>query len=143
MLVVSRTTGDSAYSTYLKNPTTIDAGLAAAGATRIGELGKADARKLGEEAQDKVIANWIDKLWLPLAQVLAENELLSVTTTETLKQMQARTIPILVELDSDYAPPKELMNLRQGTSLHAIYILSITIALIAILAAAGVMKMSQ
>ncbi|OEU16079.1 flavo protein, partial [Fragilariopsis cylindrus CCMP1102] len=58
--------GDSNYTTYLVNPTTIDKGLTAAGATRIGDMGKADAnakKQLGNDAQDKVIARWKEELY--------------------------------------------------------------------------------
>ena len=35
--------GDSSYPTFLQNPTTIDKGLTAVGAKRIGDMGKGDA----------------------------------------------------------------------------------------------------
>jgi sulfite reductase alpha subunit-like flavoprotein len=100
--------GNSTYTTYLKNPTTIDQGLTAAGATRIGEMGKANANALGDEAQDKVIANWVKDLWVPLAKVLVDDEDVDV------KEMQQKTIPLLMKLDPDYTPPKELRTKTKG-----------------------------
>lgn len=98
-------------------------------------MGKADASELGENAQDKVIAKWVDKLWVPLAQALAENEKCS---SEVLKQMQASTIPILVELDSAYTPPTSFKE--RGTGFSAMYLVSCAIALIALLATFVIIK---
>jgi MioC protein len=102
--------GDSMYQTYFKNPTTIDAGLTAAGAIRIGDLGTADARKSGDNAQDKVIARWIESAWVPLAKALAREKDEDVN----LQQMQRKTIELLLELDPDYTPPKEYQKGSKG-----------------------------
>lgn len=91
--------GDSTYRTYLNNPSSIDKGLVAAGAIRIGEMGKADAHALGDLAQDKTIARWVEALWIPLAKALCAPD--EVDT----KSMQAQTIPLLMKLDPDYTPP--------------------------------------
>lgn len=91
--------GDSAYTTFLKNPTTIDQGLTKAGAKRIGGLGECDASEMGEKAQDKVIKKWSNDMLLPLAKALAETD-----EVDTAK-MQAATIPLMVKLNPDYAPP--------------------------------------
>jgi sulfite reductase alpha subunit-like flavoprotein len=103
--------GDSNYPTYLKNPMTIDQGLTAAGATRIGDLGKANANALGDDAQDKVIARWISDLWLPLAKSLSNDDDDKVNVAE----MQRQTIPLLIKLDPDYTPPKELQKKRKNS----------------------------
>lgn len=100
--------GDSGYTTYLKNPTTIDAGLTAVGATRLGEMGKADAKGMGEKAQDKVISRWVSDLWKPLGKSLADESDIDV------KEMQKKTIPVLMKLDPDYTPPKELQTKKDG-----------------------------
>jgi hypothetical protein len=115
------TQGDSGYTTYLKNPTTIDEGLTAAGAERIGEMGKADASEIGDKAQDKVIARWMDDIWLPLGTALVggdddDGNTSTTTTAEALKEMQARTIPILKEIDPDYEPPKDLLPQKSTTT---------------------------
>ena len=102
--------GDSMYTTYFKNPTTIDAGLTAAGAIRIGDLGTADARKSGDNAQDKVIARWMESMWVPLAKALAEEKEEDVN----LQHMQQKTIELLMELDPDYTPPKEYQKGIKG-----------------------------
>ncbi|CAJ1952244.1 unnamed protein product [Cylindrotheca closterium] len=91
--------GDSNYTTFLKNPTTIDQGLQKAGAKRLGELAKCDASAMGEQAQDKVIQKWSKDMLLPLAKALAATE-----EVDTAK-MQAETIPLMVKLDPDYTPP--------------------------------------
>ena len=93
--------GDSTYSTYMKNPTAIDAGLTAAGATRIGTMARADANALGEDSQDKTITRWIDGLWIPLAKAISAQSIVDT------KAMQGNTIPLLMKLDPDYVPPKE------------------------------------
>jgi sulfite reductase alpha subunit-like flavoprotein len=108
--------GDSMYATYLKNPTTIDAGLTAAGAIRIGDLGKADAKKSGDDAQDKVIARWMESAWVPLAKALVAKETKDDENVNVnLQQMQQNTIQLLLKLDPDYTPPKEYqMGSKKG-----------------------------
>ncbi|KAG7370342.1 flavodoxin [Nitzschia inconspicua] len=130
--------GDSTYPTYLKNPTTIDQALEAAGATRMQPLGKADAHQMGEQAQDKVIQRWIDDLWLPLAKALT-------TTTTTIndndkgvvdaKEMQRQTLQLLKRLDPDFKITASVggsnnNNLNSTTVLLAMAIL---VALVAVL----------
>ena len=103
--------GDSGYTTYLKNPKTIDQGLTVAGAKRIGELGAADASQIGDKAQDKTIARWMDDIWAPLGKELTST---SAASAEKLQEMQSKTIPILQEIDPDYKPPKELLATKNG-----------------------------
>ncbi|MGK3739081.1 MAG: sulfite reductase alpha subunit-like flavoprotein [Bacillariaceae sp.] len=131
-------TGDSNYTTYLVNPTTIDKGLTAVGAKRIGEMGKGDAnaKKLGNDAQDQVIARWKEELYIPLAKALSTSTSTdAVKDVKDVKEMQADTIPILMKLDKDYTPPKEF---RKGISITTVggipivyLILGIIVALIA------------
>jgi sulfite reductase alpha subunit-like flavoprotein len=112
--------GDSTYTTYLKNPTTIDLGLQAAGAQRIGALGQADAHQRGEQAQDKVIQTWMETIWPPLTEAIAIANMVSSSTTTTITAtttttttppavdygaMQRRMIELLREVDPDYKPP--------------------------------------
>jgi sulfite reductase alpha subunit-like flavoprotein len=111
--------GDSTYTTYLKNPTTIDSGLQAAGAQRIGALGQADAHQRGEQAQDKVIQTWMETIWSPLMEAIALANMVSSSTTTTsitttptstppvvdYGAMQRRMIELLREVDPDYKPP--------------------------------------
>lgn len=93
--------GDSSYPTKFKNPTTLDAGLTAVGAKRIGEMARADANAMGDDAQDKVIKRWVQKIIVPLAKALADD-----SEVDTIS-MQSKTIPLLVKLDPDYTPPSE------------------------------------
>jgi len=63
--------GDSHYTTFFQNPTAIHDAMTAAGATRVGELGKADASGTGEMEQSKVIERWIEGIWDDLAKIIA------------------------------------------------------------------------
>jgi len=123
--------GDSAYTTYLVNPSTIDKALTAAGAARIGEMGKADAnaKKIGNDAQDKVITRWKEDLYIPLAKALSVQD----NTGKNGKEMQTDTIPILMKLDPDYIPPKEFLK---GTSTVGIPIVFLMLGLIVAMVAA-------
>jgi MioC protein len=62
--------GDSHYTTFFRNPTTIENALSTAGATRVGELGKADASGTGNMEQSKVIERWINSIWKDLQTVI-------------------------------------------------------------------------
>lgn len=97
--------GDSSYDTYLKNPKAIDSGLQKVGAEPIVNMGKANANAMGADAQDKVIAKWVKDLWIPLAKALASDD-----KDVDVKAMQQKTIPLLMKLDPDYMPPKELQT---------------------------------
>lgn len=124
--------GDSSYTTYLRNPTTIDKGLATVGGKRIGEMGKANANAdLGEdEAQDKVIKRWVQDILTPLAKALCDTK-----EVDTLA-MQSKTIPLLMKLDPDYTPPAGASDNKFSTTI----ILSILVALIAAIVAMFVMN---
>jgi len=63
--------GDSHYTTFFQNPTAIHDAMTAVGATRVGELGKADASGTGEMDQSKVIERWIEGIWDDLAKIIA------------------------------------------------------------------------
>jgi len=128
--------GDSAYTTYLVNPTTIDKGLTAVGATRIGEMGEADAnaKNIRDDAQDKVIARWKEQLYIPLATALSIPD----DTAKNVKEMQADTIKILVKLDPDYIPPKEYLKVMPTRGIPIYFlILGLIVALVAILLVAN------
>jgi sulfite reductase alpha subunit-like flavoprotein len=121
--------GDSTYPTYLQNPTTIDKGLTSAGASRVGDLGKADAHQIGDKAQDKVIAKWVEGLWVPLAKALTDT-----SKRPDLVEMQKSTISILQELDPDFKK-------SSGGFPPYIYVVGVLVALIAILMGSGVLKL--
>ena len=97
-------------------------------------MARADASEIGENAQEKVIANWVEKLWIPLAKVLAEDEPGGSVSAHALKQMQVNTIPILVKLDPDYVPPSTFQDEPKG-AFPAIYVVGVAIALLALLVA--------
>eukprot|EP00934_Nitzschia_sp_Nitz4_P008274 Nitzschia sp. Nitz4//scaffold111_size72815//23262//24098//NITZ4_005784-RA/size72815-processed-gene-0.64-mRNA-1//-1//CDS//3329533162//8264//frame0 len=101
--------GNSSYPTYLKNPITIDKALTASGAIRIGELGKADAKNSGDNAQDKMIEKWIETIWVPLAKKLAKND----PPVDT-KPMQAKIISHVMKLDPSFKPPNDLYKAAAG-----------------------------
>lgn len=93
--------GDSNYTTYLQNPTTIDNAMKAAGATKLIELGKADAKQIGEGAQANIIVKWKEDILIPLTKALAsepDDEL-------DLEEVQKSAIKIMTKIDPDYVPP--------------------------------------
>jgi sulfite reductase alpha subunit-like flavoprotein len=79
--------GSSSYATYFENPTAVNDGLQAVGATRVGDFGEADMQKRGEDSQRNVIARWKQGIWKELAQVLVEEPL----SPERLREIQAAT----------------------------------------------------
>lgn len=95
--------GDSHYSTYFRNPTTIHDALTAAGATRVGELGKADASGTGDMEQSKVIERWIEDIWDDLAKVLASEP----TERQVLDKARDETWGICLDIFPDWKPKKE------------------------------------
>jgi sulfite reductase alpha subunit-like flavoprotein len=136
LFFINKIAGDSTYPTYLKNPTTIDNGLTAAGATRLVDLGKADAHQIGEKAQDKVIAEFVENLWLPLAKALSDGD-----DDVDVKAMQEKTIPILMEIDPDYSPPKSQRSSNDGNISFVYLALGVLIAITAALVGTGVLKL--
>lgn len=95
--------GDSKYTTFFQNPSTINASLLAAGAWRAGLLGKADASGEGEDEQGKVIQRWVDGTWSKLARVLAEDP----PEPEKLQNAQKKTLELCEEIFDDFAPAKK------------------------------------
>lgn len=69
---------------------TIDEGLTIAGATRIGELGKADASGKDELSQANVIAKWKEGIWKPLSEAICESPP-RLPSEGALKSMQEHT----------------------------------------------------
>jgi sulfite reductase alpha subunit-like flavoprotein len=132
--------GDSTYPTYLKNPTTIDEALSKAGATRLQAMGKADAHQMGgDQSQDKVIQQWIDNLWVPLAKALTTaQEEESTTIIMDAAKMQQDTLQILQRLDPDFVVKEEKMtsnhaNNAGGSKITLYIVVGISVALLAIL----------
>lgn len=90
--------GDSNFTTFLKNPTTVDTALQSAGAQRVGEMGKADASGKGDQEQSVVVDRWIQKLWPQLANVLQNEETLS---SGRLEEIQRDTMALARKINPD------------------------------------------
>jgi len=87
--------GDSHYTTFFQNPTAINAALTSAGATRVGELGKADASGTGHMEQSKVIDRWINAIYEDLSKVVSssnktEDKVLQKASEETCTAIEKR-----------------------------------------------------
>lgn len=131
--------GDSSYPTYLKNPTSIDQGLTAAGGERIGDMAAADADGLREKGQDATIRRWVEGIWVPLAKAICSED--QVDT----KAMQVNTIPLLAKLDPDYTPPKEIVvgaggNGGLSSTILGVAGLSLVVAAVAVATSTANMK---
>jgi MioC protein len=94
--------GDSHYTTFFRNPTTIENALSTAGATRVGELGKADASGTGNMEQSKVIERWINSIWKDLQTVIDK----PMTEEDELKLKKAheQTWKLCLELYKEWKP---------------------------------------
>ena len=92
--------GDSNYSTFFENPRTIDAAMTAAGARRVGDLGKADASGTGDDEQHKVIERWVAGVWDELARVVASER----PGREVLDAAADGTWALCLEVFPDWRP---------------------------------------
>ena len=110
--------GDSKYTTFFRNPTKTDQALQLAGATRVGDLGKADA----SADQLAIIAEWIDGIWPALQGALAEQPL----SEERLEEMQRDTMTLCRSIDPEFMPEQ----IESTTSMSAL--LSILVVLLGI-----------
>ncbi|KAK1745743.1 flavodoxin family protein [Skeletonema marinoi] len=92
--------GDSHYTTFFRNPTAFENALSSVGATRVGELGKADASGTGNMEQSKVIERWIDSIWKDLQPVIDK----PMTEEEGLKLKKAheQTWKLCLELYKEW-----------------------------------------
>eukprot|EP00985_Skeletonema_marinoi_P000177 scaffold56_cov121-Skeletonema_marinoi.AAC.5 len=92
--------GDSHYTTFFRNPTAFENALSTVGATRVGELGKADASGTGNMEQSKVIERWIDSIWKDLQPVIDK----PMTEEEGLKLKKAheQTWKLCLELYKEW-----------------------------------------
>ena len=94
--------GDSNYTTFFENPRTIDEAMRAAGARRVGELGKADASGTGDDEQYKVIERWVAGVWKELAGVVEADR----PDREVLDAARDRTWKLCLELFPDWRPSR-------------------------------------
>ena len=115
--------GDSKYTTFFQNPEKTNQALELAGATRIGDVGKADA---ANGKQSEAIDKWIGGLWKPLEEALKNKELAS---QERLDEMQRDTIAICTEINPDFVPEPSSTT---ATSPMLLYVVAVLLALIAI-----------
>jgi len=138
--------GDSNYTTYLDNPTTITMALKAVGANELIKMGEADASQIGdgETSQRNTIIKWKEELWIPLAKAVAtaedkDNDESSVVDVD-VKNMQKGSIPILMKIDPDYTPPKEFGGRAGGAIPMHLLVVAVIVALIAALFLTGVIE---
>jgi sulfite reductase alpha subunit-like flavoprotein len=118
--------GDSKYTTFFRNPTVTDKALQAVGATRVGDLGKADASSVDPD-QLAVIGHWVDGIWPELQEIVKQPPL----SEDRLKEMQRDTIQLCRELDPDFMPePKQ--DTFAGTFFMSTY--AILVALLGVVA---------
>jgi sulfite reductase alpha subunit-like flavoprotein len=124
--------GDSKYRTFFENPTTLDQGLTAAGAKRIGTLGCADAshrksriRRDTEQLTDDqgaVIAQWTRQTIPQIIQTLQSTHPLSANQSTT---MQQRTNGISQLINPEFVPPKSSSQDKRGVTIKGIALLSL------------------
>lgn len=99
--------GDSHYTTFFQNPTTINKALTIAGATRVGEIGRADASGTDDMEQSKVIDRWIAGIWDELSKALGG----PAPGGDALEMAQEGTWGICLELFPDWKPARSLASL--------------------------------
>jgi sulfite reductase alpha subunit-like flavoprotein len=114
--------GDSKYSTFFRNPTITDAALRGAGATRVGDLGKADASSVDDQLA--VIDQWVDGIWSELRNTVDQPPL----PEDRLKAMQRDTIQLCRELDPEFMPEQN-GDISAGTTSVVLTALAILGAL--------------
>jgi sulfite reductase alpha subunit-like flavoprotein len=118
--------GDSKYTTYFQNPTVIDTALRHVGAQRIGPLGQADAaggihHPTRKKEQGTVIQEWIQDIWLPMAQVMmtqqqqsssSSSEVLSSNDDDDVRLgiLHDEMIRICREINPDFVVPPSARN---------------------------------
>lgn len=119
--------GDSKYTTFFRNPTVVNEALQLAGATRVGELGKADASsdQLGQ------IAKWMEGIWNELTIALDTQPPLS---KDRLKQMQRDTIQLCKGLDPEFMPEPKKSFGSVEMSMWTVVLSSVLVALLGVVA---------
>jgi sulfite reductase alpha subunit-like flavoprotein len=138
--------GDSNYTTYLDNPTTITMALKAVGANELIKMGEADASQIGETSQRNTIIKWKEELWIPLAKAVAAATAKGNDNDESsdagvdVKTMQKGSIPILMQIDPDYTPPKEFGGRSSAAIPMHLLAVAVIVALIAALFLTGVIE---
>jgi sulfite reductase alpha subunit-like flavoprotein len=130
--------GDSHYTTFFKNPTTIHRALTLAGATLVGEIGKADASGTGNMEQSKVIDRWIENIWGELAKTFADVDATTVTSNSNavheadfLDKARNETWEICLELFPEWRKKTAMANYASMMVGLYIPLLGILVAILA------------
>lgn len=126
--------GDSHYTTFFKNPTTIHKAMTLAGATLVGDIGKADASGTGNMEQSKVIDRWIENIWGDLAKAVtctATSDNTVITKSDQLEKARIETWEICLELFPEWRQKSGMTN--YASMMVALYIplIGIVVALLA------------
>jgi sulfite reductase alpha subunit-like flavoprotein len=130
--------GDSHYTTFFKNPTTIHRALTLAGATLVGEVGKADASGTGNMEQSKVIDRWIENIWGELAKTVADIDTTTATSNSNavhkadfLDRARNETWEICLELFPEWRKKTAMANYASMMVGLYIPLLGIIVAILA------------
>jgi sulfite reductase alpha subunit-like flavoprotein len=126
--------GDSSYTTFFQNPTAINEALLQVGATRLGDIGQADAQGTGDKAQAPVVERWKQALWKPLAEAVVKQPLLS---DDKLKAMQDFTCTLCAEINPEFEMPlarDSQDNSTMNNNPHLSMILATLVVVLAMLA---------
>ena len=128
--------GDSRYTTFFNNPTTIHKALLSAGAVQVGSLGKADAKGKGEDSQEKVIRRWIDGIWDPWKKVLNEQPKLTESIEEKLAKAKKETFSMsngLLDTGVDSNEKSEKSAWSAADGMYAILAFSLLFAILGVI----------
>lgn len=135
--------GDSKYSTFFKNPTTLDKALQKKGALRVGTLGKADASGEGSQAQSNVMKEWCNDIIKVVKDqvvdvVLHESLQEKKDIEEKLCHAKSFTCMLCKELFDDWEDEDEELKKTSAGGMN-----NFVIALIAVLAILIAMYMKK
>ena len=122
--------GDSNYTTFFRNPTVLNEGMLHVGATRVGPVGKADAKQTGDNSQANVIQRWKDDLWQPLAEAAVKEPL----PQEELQKMQDATISLCIKINPDFEPPSNFNQKKGLTASMPLAVMPVIMVILAIVA---------
>ena len=109
--------------------------MTAVGATKLLDLGKADAKQIGETSQANKIIKWKEDLLAPLAKSLAAKP----SEELDLEEVQKSAIDIVCKIDPDYVPPGG----RKGGAIPMPLMVLALIALLAALVMSGVIELPK
>lgn len=114
--------GDSHYTTYFQNPTTIHKALTYAGAAHVGSLGQADASGTGHNEQSKVIDRWIDTIWDDLDKVVNSSNISASSSSSPsvdgcLDKAREETWNVCLRIFPEWKPKKTNYNMSLVVSM--------------------------